>query len=95
MNKRKVRSFYSPFTADSLRVGARHLLQTSGLGKLKPDTLVLGFNDTFDSNYCLCILRMMEGLDVSDQFDFKVNQGFELDESVEKEDQQSLEGEPC
>uniref|UniRef100_A0A3Q1BSS2 Solute carrier family 12 member 10, tandem duplicate 1 n=1 Tax=Amphiprion ocellaris TaxID=80972 RepID=A0A3Q1BSS2_AMPOC len=43
MNKRKVRSFYTPFTADSLRVGARNLLQASGLGKLKPNTLVLGF----------------------------------------------------
>uniref|UniRef100_A0A8C9X8Z3 Solute carrier family 12 member 10, tandem duplicate 1 n=1 Tax=Sander lucioperca TaxID=283035 RepID=A0A8C9X8Z3_SANLU len=31
MNKRKVRSFYSPFTADSLRVGARHLLQVKHL----------------------------------------------------------------
>ncbi|XP_035849540.1 solute carrier family 12 member 3-like [Sander lucioperca] len=114
MNKRKVRSFYSPFTADSLRVGARHLLQASGLGKLKPNTLVLGFksnwrasspesiedyittiNDTFDSNYCLCILRMMDGLDTSDQFDFEVNQGFEPDESVEKEDQQSSEKQPA
>uniref|UniRef100_A0A3P8RT48 Solute carrier family 12 member 10, tandem duplicate 1 n=1 Tax=Amphiprion percula TaxID=161767 RepID=A0A3P8RT48_AMPPE len=85
MNKRKVRSFYTPFTADSLRVGARNLLQASGLGKLKPNTLVLGFKanwkesspesiedyintiyDTFDSNYCLCILRMMDGLDISD-----------------------------
>uniref|UniRef100_A0A3Q1BH08 Solute carrier family 12 member 10, tandem duplicate 1 n=1 Tax=Amphiprion ocellaris TaxID=80972 RepID=A0A3Q1BH08_AMPOC len=90
MNKRKVRSFYTPFTADSLRVGARNLLQASGLGKLKPNTLVLGFKanwkesspestedyintiyDTFDSNYCLCILRMMDGLDISDQFDFE------------------------
>uniref|UniRef100_A0A8C4E019 Solute carrier family 12 member 3 n=1 Tax=Dicentrarchus labrax TaxID=13489 RepID=A0A8C4E019_DICLA len=43
MNRRKVRSFYTPFTADSLRAGARHLLQASGLGKLKPNTLVLGF----------------------------------------------------
>ncbi|XP_039677435.1 solute carrier family 12 member 3-like [Perca fluviatilis] len=113
MNKRKVRSFYSPFTADSLRVGARNLLQASGLGKLKPNILVLGFksnwresspesiedyiktiNDTFDTNYSLCILRMMEGLDVSDQFDFEVNQGFEPDESVEKDDQQSPEKEP-
>uniref|UniRef100_A0A3Q1CK05 Solute carrier family 12 member 10, tandem duplicate 1 n=1 Tax=Amphiprion ocellaris TaxID=80972 RepID=A0A3Q1CK05_AMPOC len=82
---KKVRSFYTPFTADSLRVGARNLLQASGLGKLKPNTLVLGFKanwkesspestedyintiyDTFDSNYCLCILRMMDGLDISD-----------------------------
>lgn len=31
MNKRKVRSFYTPFTADSLRVGARHLLQVKHL----------------------------------------------------------------
>uniref|UniRef100_A0A3B4X8R9 Solute carrier family 12 member 10, tandem duplicate 1 n=1 Tax=Seriola lalandi dorsalis TaxID=1841481 RepID=A0A3B4X8R9_SERLL len=88
MNKRKVRSFYTPFSAHSLRGGARHLLQASGLGKLKPNTLVLGFKtnwrdsssesiedyintiyDTFDSNYCLCILRMMDGLDIFDQFE--------------------------
>ncbi|XP_029310758.1 solute carrier family 12 member 3-like isoform X2 [Cottoperca gobio] len=112
MNKRKVRSFYTLFTADSLRVGARHLLQASGLGKLKPNTLVLGFKanwrdsspesiedyintiyDTFDSNYCLCILRMMDGLDISDLFDFEVNQGFEPDESVENDNQQSPERE--
>ncbi|KAK2862945.1 hypothetical protein Q5P01_002478 [Channa striata] len=110
MNKRKVRSFYTPFVADSLRVGARHLMQASGLGKLKPNTLVLGFKsnwrdsspesiedyintiyDTFDSNYCLCILRMMDGLDVFDQFGFEVNQGFESDESVENDDQPSPE----
>uniref|UniRef100_A0A4W6EJR8 Solute carrier family 12 member 10, tandem duplicate 1 n=1 Tax=Lates calcarifer TaxID=8187 RepID=A0A4W6EJR8_LATCA len=43
MNKRRVRSFYTPFTADSLRAGTRHLLQATGLGKLKPNTLVMGF----------------------------------------------------
>ncbi|KAK5875687.1 hypothetical protein CesoFtcFv8_026739 [Champsocephalus esox] len=112
LNKRKVRSFYTPFTADSLRVGARHLLQASGLGKLKPNTLVLGFKanwrdsspesiedyintiyDTFDSNYCLCILRMMDGLDISDLFDVEVNQGFAPDESVDIDNQQSPEKE--
>uniref|UniRef100_A0A3Q3LZH2 Solute carrier family 12 member 3 n=1 Tax=Mastacembelus armatus TaxID=205130 RepID=A0A3Q3LZH2_9TELE len=106
MNKRKVRSFYTPLSADGLRAGARNLLQASGLGKLKPNTLVLGFKsnwresspesiedyintiyDTFDSNYCLCILRMMDGLDIFDQFDFEVNQGFESDESVENDHQ--------
>uniref|UniRef100_A0A8C2Z3H2 Solute carrier family 12 member 10, tandem duplicate 1 n=1 Tax=Cyclopterus lumpus TaxID=8103 RepID=A0A8C2Z3H2_CYCLU len=92
MNGRKVRSFYTPLNADSLRVGARHLLQASGLGKLKPNTLVLGFKanwrdsspesiedyintiyDTFDANYCLCILRMTDGQDVSDHFDFEAD----------------------
>ncbi|XP_072315095.1 solute carrier family 12 member 3-like [Eucyclogobius newberryi] len=110
MNRRKVRSFYTPFNSDSLRAGASYLLQASGLGKLKPNTLVLGFKsnwresspetiddyintiyDTFDSNYCLCILRMMDGQDVLDQFDSEVNSGFEPDETPENEDQQSPE----
>uniref|UniRef100_A0A3Q2X0J5 Solute carrier family 12 member 10, tandem duplicate 1 n=1 Tax=Haplochromis burtoni TaxID=8153 RepID=A0A3Q2X0J5_HAPBU len=92
LNKRKVRSFYTQFTADSLRDGVRYLIQASGLGKLKPNTLVLGFKsnwmesspksiedyihaiyDTFDSKYCLCILRMMDGLDITDHSDFKAN----------------------
>uniref|UniRef100_M3ZFE5 Solute carrier family 12 member 10, tandem duplicate 1 n=1 Tax=Xiphophorus maculatus TaxID=8083 RepID=M3ZFE5_XIPMA len=90
LNKRKVRSFYTSLTADNLRAGAKQLLQASGLGKLKPNTLVLGFktnwrdsapesiedyiniiHDTFDSNYGLCILRMMDGLDISDDLEFE------------------------
>ncbi|XP_017296330.1 solute carrier family 12 member 3-like isoform X2 [Kryptolebias marmoratus] len=108
MNKRKVRSFYTPLSAETLRAGAKHLLQASGLGKLKPNTLVLGFKgnwresapesiedyintiyDTFDSNYCLCILRMMDGLDISDDLEYEVNQGFEPDETVENQEQQT------
>ncbi|CAG5929456.1 unnamed protein product [Menidia menidia] len=110
MNKRKVRSFYTPFASDSLRAGAQHLLQASGLGKLKPNTLVLGFKanwresapesiedyihtiyNTFDSNYCLCILRMMDGQDISVDFEIGVNPSFELEESVERDDQQTAE----
>uniref|UniRef100_A0A8C7XJZ8 Solute carrier family 12 member 10, tandem duplicate 1 n=1 Tax=Oryzias sinensis TaxID=183150 RepID=A0A8C7XJZ8_9TELE len=90
LNKRKVRAFYTPFTGDNLRTGAHYLLQASGLGKLKPDTLVMGFKanwrnstpesiddyinsiyDTFDFNYCLCILRMMDGLDVTADLDYQ------------------------
>ncbi|TMS02433.1 Solute carrier family 12 member 3 [Larimichthys crocea] len=36
---------------------------------------------------------MMDGLDISDQFDFEVNQGFEPDESVDNDDEQSPERE--
>uniref|UniRef100_A0A8C6P502 Solute carrier family 12 member 10, tandem duplicate 1 n=1 Tax=Nothobranchius furzeri TaxID=105023 RepID=A0A8C6P502_NOTFU len=86
LNKRKVRSFYTPFTASSLREGTKQLLQATGLGKLKPNTLVLGFKsnwkestlesiddyintifDTFDSKFCLCVLRMIDGLDVAEE----------------------------
>uniref|UniRef100_A0A7N6FDU3 Solute carrier family 12 member 10, tandem duplicate 1 n=1 Tax=Anabas testudineus TaxID=64144 RepID=A0A7N6FDU3_ANATE len=84
----KVRSFYTPIMANSLRGGTQNLLQASGLGKLKPNTLILGFKsnwkdsspdnledyvntiyDAFDSKFCLCILRMMDGLDIKDHFD--------------------------
>ncbi|XP_037531269.1 solute carrier family 12 member 3-like [Nematolebias whitei] len=110
LNKRKVRSFYTPLSAESLRAGAKHLLQASGLGKLKPNTLVLGFKgnwgestpesiedyintiyDTFDSNYCLCILRMMDGLDISFDFEYEVNQSFEPEETVENQDEQTID----
>uniref|UniRef100_A0A672NKE4 Solute carrier family 12 member 10, tandem duplicate 3 n=1 Tax=Sinocyclocheilus grahami TaxID=75366 RepID=A0A672NKE4_SINGR len=37
------RSFYTSFTADSLKEGTHNLMQASGLGKLKPNTLVLGY----------------------------------------------------
>uniref|UniRef100_A0AAR2JTU6 Solute carrier family 12 member 10, tandem duplicate 1 n=1 Tax=Pygocentrus nattereri TaxID=42514 RepID=A0AAR2JTU6_PYGNA len=86
LNRRKVRSFYTPFKGDSLREGASHLLQAAGLGKMKPNTLVMGFKtnwqecspssvenyvntiyDTFDSNYGVCILRMMDGLDITEE----------------------------
>uniref|UniRef100_A0A672NRG9 Solute carrier family 12 member 10, tandem duplicate 3 n=1 Tax=Sinocyclocheilus grahami TaxID=75366 RepID=A0A672NRG9_SINGR len=85
LNQRKVRSFYTSFTADSLKEGTHNLMQASGLGKLKPNTLVLGYkmnwqeckpeslqdyvntiSDAFDSSYGIAILRMMDGLDVTD-----------------------------
>ncbi|KAG1937889.1 solute carrier family 12 member 3-like isoform X2 [Pimephales promelas] len=43
LNKRKVRSFYTSFNADNLKEGASNLMQASGLGKLKPNTLVMGY----------------------------------------------------
>uniref|UniRef100_A0A8C5AXE1 Solute carrier family 12 member 10, tandem duplicate 1 n=1 Tax=Gadus morhua TaxID=8049 RepID=A0A8C5AXE1_GADMO len=65
-------------------------MKAAGLGKLKPNTLVLGFKtgwreaseeslvdyvntiyDTFDSNHCVILLRMMDGLDVSDHFGYE------------------------
>ncbi|KAL1272040.1 hypothetical protein QQF64_031056 [Cirrhinus molitorella] len=85
LNQRKVRSFYTSFNASSLKEGTYNLMQASGLGKLKPDTLVLGYkmnwqeckpesledymniiSIAFDSNYGIAILKMMDGLDVTD-----------------------------
>ncbi|XP_072526731.1 solute carrier family 12 member 10, tandem duplicate 1 isoform X2 [Salminus brasiliensis] len=112
LNCRKVRSFYTPFKGDSLREGARHLMQASGLGKMKPNTLVLGFKtnwkecppnsvedyvntiyDTFDSNYGVSILRMVDGLDITEELQCEANQAFESDEAIESDHSDSSERE--
>ncbi|XP_017580173.2 solute carrier family 12 member 10, tandem duplicate 1 isoform X1 [Pygocentrus nattereri] len=112
LNRRKVRSFYTPFKGDSLREGASHLLQAAGLGKMKPNTLVMGFKtnwqecspssvenyvntiyDTFDSNYGVCILRMMDGLDITEELQCEANQAFESDEAINSDHSENSEGE--
>ncbi|KPP61491.1 hypothetical protein Z043_120402, partial [Scleropages formosus] len=104
LNRRKVRSFYTPFAGASLREGTRSLLQAIGLGKLKPNILIMGFktswqecsphsledyistiNDTFDSNYGVCLLRMMDGLDISEDTEGEVNTAFEMEESEDED----------
>lgn len=111
LNRRKVRSFYTPFHGDSLREGARYLLQASGLGKLKPNTLIMGFKtnwqecsphsledyvntiyDTFDSNHGLCILRMMDGLDITEEMLSEENPAFEADEAIEPDHSNHSDG---
>ncbi|KAB5518446.1 hypothetical protein PHYPO_G00166000 [Pangasianodon hypophthalmus] len=112
LNNRKVRSFYTPFKGNSLREGTRHLMQASGLGKLKPNTLVMGFKtnwkecspynledyvntiyDTFDSNYGVCILRMMDGLDIAEELECAANHAFEANETIESDQSQNSETE--
>ncbi|KAM8893191.1 solute carrier family 12 member 3 [Spinachia spinachia] len=84
LNKRKVRSFYRGVVAAELRTGVNMLLQGAGLGRMKPNVLLMGFktnfssdtpqaahdyiavlHDAFDLRYSVCLLRMKEGLDVS------------------------------
>uniref|UniRef100_A0A8B9RHB5 Solute carrier family 12 member 3 n=1 Tax=Astyanax mexicanus TaxID=7994 RepID=A0A8B9RHB5_ASTMX len=80
LNCRKVRSFYTPFKGDNLREGARHLMQQeclvffvfwSCLGfwllESKSSLSLFCLSDTFDANYGVCILRMMDGLDVTEE----------------------------
>ncbi|TRY64819.1 hypothetical protein DNTS_004419 [Danionella cerebrum] len=45
--KTRIKAFYSPVFADDLRQGAQYLLQTVGLGRLKPNTLVFGFKNNW------------------------------------------------
>uniref|UniRef100_A0AAY4D1J9 Solute carrier family 12 member 2 n=1 Tax=Denticeps clupeoides TaxID=299321 RepID=A0AAY4D1J9_9TELE len=45
--KKKIKAFYNPVYADDLRQGAQYLLQATGLGRLKTNTLVLGFKNAW------------------------------------------------
>ncbi|XP_023253597.1 solute carrier family 12 member 2 isoform X2 [Seriola lalandi dorsalis] len=49
--KNETKAFYTPVFAEDMRQGSQYLLQAAGLGRLKPNTLVLGFkNDWRDGD---------------------------------------------
>ncbi|XP_022069113.1 solute carrier family 12 member 2 isoform X2 [Acanthochromis polyacanthus] len=49
--KNDTKGFYTPVFAEDLRQGSQYLLQAAGLGRLKPNTLVMGFkNDWRDGD---------------------------------------------
>uniref|UniRef100_A0A8U8B261 Solute carrier family 12 member 3 n=1 Tax=Geospiza parvula TaxID=87175 RepID=A0A8U8B261_GEOPR len=41
--KRKIKAFYTDVVAEDLRSGVQMLIQAAGLGKMRPNTLVLGY----------------------------------------------------
>ncbi|MEE6508457.1 hypothetical protein FKM82_021241 [Ascaphus truei] len=108
LNTRKVRSFYSVIRESSLRSGAKSLMQVSGLGRLKPNTLVLGYksswqrdpeqsleeyvgviHDAFDGHFGVCVLRMRNGFDVSQNGQAHVNLAFQDSDNEAMSDQET------
>uniref|UniRef100_A0A8C9MPQ4 Solute carrier family 12 member 1 n=1 Tax=Serinus canaria TaxID=9135 RepID=A0A8C9MPQ4_SERCA len=49
LTKNKRKAFYAAVAADSFRDGVKSLLQASGLGRMKPNTLVIGFKKDWRS----------------------------------------------
>uniref|UniRef100_A0A8D2IGM7 Solute carrier family 12 member 3 n=1 Tax=Varanus komodoensis TaxID=61221 RepID=A0A8D2IGM7_VARKO len=50
LKARKVRAFYNFITVGDLRSGARSLMQVSGLGRLRPNTVVLGYKQNWQTD---------------------------------------------
>ncbi|XP_066541876.1 solute carrier family 12 member 3 [Hoplias malabaricus] len=48
LNKRRIKSFYQGVVADDLRTGVQILLQGAGLGRIRPNILVLGFKKNWN-----------------------------------------------
>ncbi|KAM8776530.1 solute carrier family 12 member 3 isoform 2-T2 [Rhynchonycteris naso] len=96
LNKRRIKAFYSDVIAEDLRSGVQILMQATGLGKMKPNILVVGFkknwqsahpatvedyigilHDAFDFNYGVCVMRVREGLNVSEVMQTHINPVFD------------------
>ncbi|NXJ75159.1 S12A3 protein, partial [Trogon melanurus] len=67
--KRKIKAFYTDVVAEDLRSGVQMLIQAAGLGKMRPNILVLGYK----RNWRTASLQSLEdyvGI-LHDAFDFK------------------------
>uniref|UniRef100_A0A8D2MU97 Solute carrier family 12 member 1 n=1 Tax=Zonotrichia albicollis TaxID=44394 RepID=A0A8D2MU97_ZONAL len=78
LTKNKRKAFYAAVAADSFRDGVKSLLQASGLGRMKPNTLVIGFKKDWRSapatqveNY----VGIIQLLEASTQFKKKQGKG--------------------
>ncbi|XP_073410926.1 solute carrier family 12 member 3-like [Dendrobates tinctorius] len=67
LNTRKVRSFYSVIQEKTLRAGAKSLMQVTGLGRLKPNTVVLGYKSNWQQVPGQCLEEYV-GI-INDSFD--------------------------
>ncbi|KAK3791356.1 hypothetical protein RRG08_012538 [Elysia crispata] len=82
--KRHIKSFYSATTAPSLQLGAQSLMQNVGVGKFRPNLLILGFKSKWQTDRPETVQQYL-GI-IHDAFDLKygvgilrVKEGFGLD----------------
>ncbi|XP_064819319.1 solute carrier family 12 member 1-like [Oncorhynchus masou masou] len=50
LNKKKRKAFYAAVACDSFRQGTENLMQASGLGRLKPNILMMGFQEGLEDS---------------------------------------------
>ncbi|XP_067104584.1 solute carrier family 12 member 1 isoform X1 [Osmerus mordax] len=106
LNKKKRKAFYAAVACDTFREGTQILLQGAGLGRLKPNTLMIGFKKdwrTIDSSAVKSYVGVLH-----DAFDFeygtvvfRMSQGLDIAHIIEAreemeravQEQQALENE--
>lgn len=74
LKQRKIRSFHTICTAPSFREGVRIMLQTVGLGKMKPNTVIFGFKRDWKK-----MSKDPSGRAVVEEYVNVVHDAFELD----------------
>ncbi|XP_041324951.1 solute carrier family 12 member 1 [Pyrgilauda ruficollis] len=99
LTKNKRKAFYAAVAADSFRDGVKSLLQASGLGRMKPNTLVIGFKKDWRSAPAAQVENYV-GI-IHDAFDFelgviiiRISQGFDISQVLQvQEELEKLEQE--
>ncbi|NWU61917.1 S12A1 protein, partial [Pterocles burchelli] len=99
LTKNKRKAFYAAVAADSFRDGVKSLLQASGLGRMKPNTLVIGFKKDWRSATATQVENYV-GV-IHDAFDFelgmiivRISQGFDISQVLQvQEELEKLEQE--
>ncbi|XP_062860454.1 solute carrier family 12 member 1 [Trichomycterus rosablanca] len=92
LNKQKRKAFYAAVASDNFREGAESLLQASGLGRLRPNTLMLGFKKDWKTATTTDIQDYVGVL--HDAFDFehglvmlRLNQGLDISHILAAEEE--------
>ncbi|XP_069480895.1 solute carrier family 12 member 1 isoform X1 [Ambystoma mexicanum] len=92
LTKNERKAFYAAVAADNFRDGVKSLLQATGLGRLKPNTLVLGFKRDW-RNATTVELENYIGV-IHDSFDFehgvviaRISQGFDISKVLQVQDE--------
>ncbi|XP_031162262.1 solute carrier family 12 member 1 [Sander lucioperca] len=92
LRKTKRKAFYAAVACDSFREGTKSLLQASGLGRMKPNTLVLGFQRNWRTASTEAVQSYVGIL--HDAFDFeygtvmlRMDQGLDVSHIVEAEEE--------
>ncbi|KAM7369491.1 hypothetical protein PAMP_013758 [Pampus punctatissimus] len=67
--KNETKAFYTPVFAEDMRQGSQYLLQAAGLGRLKPNTLVLGFKNDWRDGDMMNVETYISM--IHDSFDFQ------------------------
>uniref|UniRef100_H3CVW7 Solute carrier family 12 member 1 n=1 Tax=Tetraodon nigroviridis TaxID=99883 RepID=H3CVW7_TETNG len=92
LRKTKRKAFYTPVVCKDFRAGAESLLQVSGLGRMKPNTLLMGFKSNW-RNSGTEMVQCYVGI-LHDAFDFeygililRMNHGLNMSHIVEAEEE--------
>uniref|UniRef100_A0A8K9V6V4 Solute carrier family 12 member 3 n=1 Tax=Oncorhynchus mykiss TaxID=8022 RepID=A0A8K9V6V4_ONCMY len=96
LNKKKRKAFYAAVACDSFRQGTENLMQASGLGRLKPNILMMGFKKDWRTADTAGVQSYVGVL--HDAFDFeygtvvlRMNQGLDVSHIIKAQEEMERE----